>query len=385
MAERVEPADELTDDEVLRRYLCIHFPHKASPAARAALHAPRIVEALARGDRAERQGDAVDALHQVRGQPGPGLAPGRVLHPHPRPLADRGLDRARRRHGRERLPVGAARLAPARLIYPERDQDDPRFDCAQRGLRLPLPDDDAVPVEVQAGTVLFFNGYLLHRSLREPGRHGYRRALVNHYMSAESLLPWHPPGPGEHMAIADYRDIVMVAGEDPYAWKGTVDSPPGIAPRQRRRLPPLIRRRGAGSSRGPGCGSARPTRFGPRPHCPCGNGRPSSCSTPPSGSGACDFSRKETLEIRWLDRAEDPAATVVLRRAVFGHVVLVEQRSWSRATSTTSPSGRTRSTLERDGATSRLTLEVHDSQEFLAVLQTLVTRGIDVNRAQVLS
>ena len=25
------------------------------------------------------------------------------------------------------------------------------------------------------------------------------------------------------MAIADYRDIVLVAGQDPYAYKGTVD------------------------------------------------------------------------------------------------------------------------------------------------------------------
>jgi phytanoyl-CoA hydroxylase len=88
-----------------------------------------------------------------------------------------------------------------------------------------------VSEEVPAGTALIFNGYLLHRSLENSGRHGYRRALANHYMSAESLLPWHPPGPGEHMAIADYRDIVMVAGEDPYAWKGTVDiATPGSRP-----------------------------------------------------------------------------------------------------------------------------------------------------------
>src|SRR4051812_48585774 len=44
--EEVRPAAELTDEEVLRRYLCIHFPHKVSPAAQVALHTPRIVEAL---------------------------------------------------------------------------------------------------------------------------------------------------------------------------------------------------------------------------------------------------------------------------------------------------------------------------------------------------
>jgi hypothetical protein len=39
-------------------------------------------------------------------------------------------------------------------------------------------------------------------------------------MSAESLLPWRPPNEGEHMAKVD---IVLVAGRDPYAWKGTED------------------------------------------------------------------------------------------------------------------------------------------------------------------
>jgi len=47
--------------------------------------------------------------------------------------------------------------------------------------------------------------------------------LVNHYMSAESLLPWHNLREGERMATADMRDIVMIAGEDPYAYKGTED------------------------------------------------------------------------------------------------------------------------------------------------------------------
>ena len=87
--------------------------------------------------------------------------------------------------------------------------------------------DDLVDRVVQrpdrAGTALVFNGYLLHRSLENSGRPGYRRALANHYMSAESLLPWRRPEEEEWMAIADYRDIVLVAGEDPYAYKGTAD------------------------------------------------------------------------------------------------------------------------------------------------------------------
>jgi len=40
-------------------------------------------------------------------------------------------------------------------------------------------------------------------------------------MSAESLLPWFWNGLEGPVSTADYRDIVLVAGRDPYAWKGT--------------------------------------------------------------------------------------------------------------------------------------------------------------------
>ena len=36
------------------------------------------------------------------------------------------------------------------------------------------------------GSVVFFNGYLLHKSLKNRRRDGFRRALVNHYMRAEN-------------------------------------------------------------------------------------------------------------------------------------------------------------------------------------------------------
>jgi phytanoyl-CoA hydroxylase len=79
-------------------------------------------------------------------------------------------------------------------------------------------------VQVEAGSVVIFNGYLLHRSLPNTARSGLRRALVNHYMSAQSLLPWTRPPADVHVAKWDSRDIVMVAGQDPYAWRGTTDT-----------------------------------------------------------------------------------------------------------------------------------------------------------------
>lgn len=101
-----------------------------------------------------------------------------------------------------------------------REQEDPRFDCSDEAYDFPYSDEDAIPVGVSAGSIAFFNGYLLHRSLPNVSN-GYRRVLVNHYMSAESLLPWLPPRPGEYPSTADYRDIVMIAGNAPYAYKGT--------------------------------------------------------------------------------------------------------------------------------------------------------------------
>jgi hypothetical protein len=74
---------------------------------------------------------------------------------------------------------------------------------------------------VRAGSVVFFNGYLLHRSLPNTTSSGFRRALVYHYMSAESLLPW--DWAGRTQSTRDNRDIVMVCGDDPYAHKGIAD------------------------------------------------------------------------------------------------------------------------------------------------------------------
>lgn len=56
-------------------------------------------------------------------------------------------------------------------------------------------------MEIDAGDVLFFNGYLLHRSLPNMRTSGFRRALVIHYMNAHSLLPWRHQGQSRE----DYR------------------------------------------------------------------------------------------------------------------------------------------------------------------------------------
>jgi hypothetical protein len=108
------------------------------------------------------------------------------------------------------------------VLYPERPQDDPRFDCTREAHGFPYAATEAVPVELPAGSAVVFNGYLLHRSSNTRST-GLRRALVHHYMSASSLLPWFPPQGEEPTATLDHRDILLVAGVDPYAHKGITD------------------------------------------------------------------------------------------------------------------------------------------------------------------
>ena len=68
---------------------------------------------------------------------------------------------------------------------------------------------------------IIFHGYLFHMSLQNKTSNHYRRALVSHYCSAESMLPWDFDGNSNH--IQDFRDIFMVSGNDPYAYKGIQD------------------------------------------------------------------------------------------------------------------------------------------------------------------
>ncbi len=84
-----------------------------------------------------------------------------------------------------------------------------------------IDDSKLIPVTAKKGAAIFFNGYLLHSSRRNKTKGKFRTALVNHYMSAESYLPWDQDG--KYQLTEDMRDIVMVAGEDPYRYKGTVN------------------------------------------------------------------------------------------------------------------------------------------------------------------
>lgn len=216
-----EPGE--SDDDVLRRYLCIHFPHKLSPVMKHYLAQATMVDVLT-----QIIGPNVKCMQSMLFIKAAGK-PGQAWHQDEYfiPTRDRSLTGGWIAMDDATVENGCLWVIPGShkhgILWPQRQHEDRRFDCAGEAIYFPYSDDDAIPVEVPAGAIVFFNGYLLHRSLPNRAKAGYRRVLVNHYMSAESLLPWRVPGEGAHMAIADYRDVELIAGRDPYSWKGLTD------------------------------------------------------------------------------------------------------------------------------------------------------------------
>ena len=209
-------APDETDAEVLARVLCIHFPHKISAVMHRVMSHPSLVNVLARTISPNVKAMQSMLFVKASGKPGQAWHQDEFFIP----TRDRSLcggwialDDATVENGCLWVIPGSHRSG---ILWEMEDHYDGRFDCTKEARRFPYTDADSVPVEVKAGSVVFFNGYLLHRSLPNRARGGFRRSLVNHYMSAESLLPWKGGG-------TDYRDIVVVAGEDPYAYKGTTD------------------------------------------------------------------------------------------------------------------------------------------------------------------
>lgn len=215
----ISPDD--TDDDVIERILCIHHIHRTSPIMYDALSHPVMVDGLT-----SVIGPNVKCMQSMlfiksAGKPGQAWHQDEIYIP----TRDRSLtggwfalDDATTENGCLWVIPGSHKRG---VLWPQHVQHDKRFDCAHESFRFPYTDNDAIPVEVKAGALVFFHGYLLHRSFPNRAKSGFRRVLVNHYMSAESLLPWHNLKPGERMATADMREIIMVAGEDPYAYKGT--------------------------------------------------------------------------------------------------------------------------------------------------------------------
>ncbi len=208
-------------DEVNDRVIAVHFPHKISALFREYVGHPSITQVLT-----EIIGPNVKCMQSMIFMKGRGM-PGQAWHQDEAfiPTADTSLVGAWIALDAATIDNGCLWVIPGShqpaKLWAMRQHQDPRFDDTPESYGFPCDEDTAVPVEVERGSIIFFHGYLLHRSLPNVAPSGYRRSCVNHYMSAESPLRW-SGGIAEHLRD-DYRDIIMVAGSDPRAELGTED------------------------------------------------------------------------------------------------------------------------------------------------------------------
>ncbi|RKU17684.1 phytanoyl-CoA dioxygenase [Candidatus Poribacteria bacterium] len=238
--------DSVTDEEAIGRILCIHQPHFVSETIEKYVKHPKICGILSQITAAHLPfwDGSVKCMQSMLFVKPPNFQ-GQAWHQDEIyiPTRDRSLigawiamDDATVENGCLWVLPGSHRQG---YLYPQRNHENPdEFDFAQESYGF--DGSEEVPVEVTTGTLVFFNGYLLHRSRKNRGN-TFRRVLVNHYCNSWSLLPW-SIREGERPASADRRCIIPVSGVDPYSWKGYDDPPKSIGLRTCKainELPPI--------------------------------------------------------------------------------------------------------------------------------------------------
>jgi phytanoyl-CoA hydroxylase len=213
------PVSNLPDDGEI---LAVHFPHWVSETARELVHHSGVVDVVSKiaGAHLPYWDGRSKCMQSMLFLKPPGLQ-GQAWHQDERfiPTRDRSLVGAWIALDDATIDNGCLWVIPGShrtgVIHPSRDHGRPdEFDPTDESYGF--DDGTAIAVEVAAGDVVFFNGYLLHRSMRNRCS-GTRRALVNHYMNSWSPLPW-LIGKGIDVATADTRTVEIVAGDDPYPW-----------------------------------------------------------------------------------------------------------------------------------------------------------------------
>lgn len=224
--EAVQPTSEnLSDDQILANILCIHQPHFISPIMEKYVKHPELCGVLSQITAAhipfwDGSVKCMQSMLFVK----PSGFQGQSWHQDEIyiPTRDRSLiggwiamDDATVENGCLWVIPGSHQMG---YLYSQKPHGNPdEFDSADLE-SYGFDETLEVPIEVKTGTVVFFNGYLLHRSRKNRGQ-TYRRVLVNHYCNAWSLLPWSIKD-DERPANADRRSVIPVSGIDPYAWKG---------------------------------------------------------------------------------------------------------------------------------------------------------------------
>ena len=208
-----------SDAEILKKYVAIHFPHKISSLIRDYLFHPKIVKVLC-----NLVSPNLKCMQSMLFVKGPGKA-GQSWHQDEFyiPTRDQSLTGVWIAIDDATVDNGCLWIIPGRpgYIMPRIKNNSIEYADLDT-IDVVTCKDEMIPVEVKKGSVVFFNGYTLHSSKQNKTIDCFRTALVNHYMSAESMLPWDQDG--KLPATEDLRDIVMIAGEDPYAWKGVEEA-----------------------------------------------------------------------------------------------------------------------------------------------------------------
>jgi phytanoyl-CoA hydroxylase len=221
-------AETSTDDDILRQYVAIHFPHKLSPVIHQSLFHPAVLKVLT-----GIIGPDVKCMQSMLFVKGPGKA-GQSWHQDEFyiPTRDRSLTGVWIAIDDASVENGCLWIIPGKPGHIMRRVPNNSTEYADVDtVDVAAWEKDAIPVEVKSGSVVIFNGYTLHSSRRNKTKDCFRTALVNHYMSADSMLPWDQDG---HLPpTEDLRDIVLVSGQDPYGWKGIADvNRPYLRPEQ---------------------------------------------------------------------------------------------------------------------------------------------------------
>ena len=215
-------AEERDDETVLGRYMYIGEPHSYSATIRKTITHPGICRVLrvVVGAYVPFWDGAYKCMQTmfVTKKPGGNGSPWHQDE-HPIPTRDRSLTGVW-------IPLTDAIVDNGCLwVLPDSHKSGIIYERYQHTLRdvdsMPIArgfdDSGAISVEMKAGSVLFFSGYLLHSSKKNISQ-TTRPALAMHYCSANTWLTWK----GER----NYRGVIQIQGEDPYAAEGYIDAEP---------------------------------------------------------------------------------------------------------------------------------------------------------------
>lgn len=212
-----------SDEDVIQKVLCIHQPHFHSPLVNKYVKHPKICSILSQLSGAhlpfwDGSVKCMQSMFFVK----PPAYQGQAWHQDEFyiPTRDRSLIGAWIALDDAFIDNGCLWILPGShrdgQIYPQKaHHNNEEYDAMN--MAYGFDDSKQIAVEVKKGSVVFFNGYLLHRSQKNRSDQ-YRRVLVSHYMNSYSILPW-----GESAlpaSLQDNRSIELVSGIDPYEWKG---------------------------------------------------------------------------------------------------------------------------------------------------------------------